>query len=199
MEKRMKNTLTNNLVFLAVLTLVSVPALAVDDGYALLVQQSPPNGGSVNLAAGVHTMEIGQTVSLSATPKPGYRFVYWLGDVAAADAMETSIQIDSPKMVVAVFTRNEFDDEELRGNAGGIADSASGGFGGGGQRGTNPVTGSGGVSPAVAYGDVTYPSLSNTDTSFNNETDGVAVAAPEPATLLLLGMGSTVLMRRKQK
>ncbi len=48
-------------------------------GYALLIQQSPPDAGTVTPGIGVHKIGIGQSVQLTAAPRPGYRFLYWLG------------------------------------------------------------------------------------------------------------------------
>ena len=213
MDKRMNKKVMINLVLVAAFAMLCMPASAADDGYALLVQQSPPGGGSVNLGTGVHKMGIGQTVALSATPKSGYRFLYWLGDVSAADATETSIQIDSPKMVVAVFARDEFEDDELGGPSG--IENGAGGGGRSGQRGVNPGYGGGSaVSPASAnefnQGDIIYnfPDMDDpienddSDTQVPGDQNDIVVPSgdevPEPATLVLLGIGSSVLLRRKR-
>lgn len=208
MEKRMNKKVMINLVLITACAMLCIPAFAAEDGYALLVQQSPPDGGSINLGSGVHKMDIGQTVTLSATPKSGYRFLYWLGDVSAADAAETSIQIDSPKMVVAVFARDEFD-EELRGAGGGAATevrSSGGGFGGGGgQHRYNPLQSPASVSGTYDYGSGGgyTPYIPSQNEEDPNVTDYIPVPegqeTPEPATLALLGIGSVVLLRRRKR
>ena len=69
-----KNSVCNLLALMIVLS-VSVAATASDDGYALLVQSSPPDAGVVTPGLGVHKTAIGQTVALSAVPKQGYQFL----------------------------------------------------------------------------------------------------------------------------
>jgi hypothetical protein len=46
---------------------------------------------------------------LTAVPKSGYRFVYWLGDVSDPTANSTIVYLDAPKIVIAVFERSEYD------------------------------------------------------------------------------------------
>lgn len=194
---RMNKTILTSLFFALAVVILAVPAWADDSGYALLVQQSPAGGGSVNLGAGVHKMEIGQTVTLSATPKSGYRFLYWLGDVSAADTADTQIQIDSPKMVVAVFARDEFD-EDIQGV--GLTDGAGGG--GGGQRGAiDPVRSPASVSGGSNYepADVIYNFTPPEDDNKNDFPVPGGEEVPEPATLLLLGLGSAVFLKRKRQ
>lgn len=86
-----------------------VHAEADESGYAILIEQSPIHAGTVNPGLGVHRMGIGSTMTLVAMPKPGYRFLYWLGDVSNPASMATQVQINAPKIVVAVYERNEFE------------------------------------------------------------------------------------------
>ena len=74
-----------------------------------MVQVSPADAGVVSPSEGIHKIPINETVVLSATPRPGYRFLYWLGDVTAADAPQTTTVIGGPKIVVAVFEKAQFD------------------------------------------------------------------------------------------
>ncbi|MHC5173966.1 MAG: hypothetical protein ACYSPJ_09555 [Planctomycetota bacterium] len=69
MKNRMyKNGVYNLLALITVLS-ISIAAQASDDGYALLIQSSPPDAGSVTPGMGVHKTAVGQTVALSAVPK----------------------------------------------------------------------------------------------------------------------------------
>ena len=79
------------------------------DSSALVLDVSPVNGGTVNLSPGVHIYDRDSEVTLIAVPKPGYQFVYWLGNVTNANSSSTSVYLDSPKIVVAVFERSKFE------------------------------------------------------------------------------------------
>ena len=76
------------LILLSVVLLVVVGVnrnvYCQDNGYSLMVQQSPVDGGSVSPETGIHRIGIDESVSLKATPSPGYRFVYWMGDVSSS-------------------------------------------------------------------------------------------------------------------
>ncbi len=169
---------------------------------ALIVQASPPNGGSVSPGLGVHKMESGSDISLSATPKPGYQFVYWLGDVASSDSSSTSAYLDSPKIVVAVFERSEYDfidmtPEDIKG-------TGRGPVGGGGllpdyRERSAPVTGGGGgVRPEydIHQHIHNWPDP-NDDTDNGDDIDTPDV--PEPSTMLLLGAGAFALLKRRRE
>ena len=179
-------------------------AAGADEGYALLIQQSPPDGGVVTPGSGVHRAPIGETVSLSAVPKSGYRFMYWLGDVENSSAHDTTISVDAPKMVVAVFSR-ENHDEELPSL--GIVDGVSS-AGGGGGRYFNPVSGPGSVSPASGPADVKFvynfpdPPIIDEGNDIPVPKDGADVPVPnipEPATVLLVGLGGLMLRLKCNK
>jgi len=211
MKNRMYKSSVCNLLTLIIVLSVSVAAAASDEGYALLIQSSPPDGGAVTPGLGVHKTAIGQTVALSAVPKQGYQFLYWLGDVSSTSGSDTTVSVDSPKLVVAVFAKADFD-EGLPGA--GIAD---GQHAPGGGRGYNPVQSPGSVSPGISFDgprgftfpdfpdnpdgdipvpgdkdDIPVPGDDDTPVSGDNEV-------PEPATVLLLGLGSSVLLKRMRK
>jgi hypothetical protein len=148
----MKNHMCKNGVYnlfsLIFMLSISMAALASDDGYALLIQSSPPDAGSVTPGLGVLRAGIGETVALSAVPKKGYRFLYWLGDVSLTSGPYTEVSIDAPKLVVAVFSREDFDEELPEA---GIVD---GQFSpGGGRRGFNPIQSPGLVNPSFDFDD----------------------------------------------
>ncbi|RKY13804.1 MAG: hypothetical protein DRP52_01805 [Planctomycetota bacterium] len=207
MKNRMcKNSVYNLLVLMIVLS-VSVTAVASDDGYALLIQTSPPDAGAVTPGLGVHKTAIGQTVALSAVPKQGYQFLYWLGDVSSTSGPDTTVSVDSPKLVVAVFAKADFD-EELPGA--GIAD---GQHAPGGGRGYNPIQSPGSVSPGRSFDSpsgFTFPDFPDEPDDGDipvpgddNSIDDIPVPGdnevPEPATVFLLGLGSSILLKRMRK
>ncbi|MBN1795688.1 MAG: PEP-CTERM sorting domain-containing protein [Sedimentisphaerales bacterium] len=98
---------------------------AVD--YALLLQQSPVEGGSVEPGTGIHHLGGDSQVILRAVPQPGYQFITWLGDVDEPTAPVTTTYMDSPKIVIAVFERIQYESIEA-------ADLLFGGPGGSGLR-----------------------------------------------------------------
>ena len=105
-SKRMKG------LWLAVLLLGAAGAAFADtdeNGYAVLIEQSPIHAGTVNPGLGVHKIPVGATITLAAMPKPGYRFLYWVGDVSNPASMATDVRVDAPKIVIAVYERDEFE------------------------------------------------------------------------------------------
>jgi len=161
-----------------------------DYGYAVLIEQSPVDAGKITPQVGIYRAELDEVVTLRAIAKPGYRFVYWLGDVTDATANETIIFVDGPKIVMAVFERSEFD---LPPEAG-----VASGFGRGGlrrvpdfrpRRGGGGGTGGADVPPEEEEPPSDFPVP---------ESDKVN---PEPATVILLGLGGAGLMlgQRKRK
>ncbi len=164
----------------ALLLGVALPAIAAteadESGFALLLQSSPVNGGSIVPGNGVHRMQIGQSVPLTAVPQRGYRFLYWIGDVGQTDRTRTSVRMDSPKLIVAVFEREQF--EDLLGS-GIVSGSATGGL----HQSPNPITGSGGVNPAPPPTPPTPPT---------------PPPVPEPLSVILLGVGA-IAMRKMRK
>lgn len=78
------------------------------EGYVLMIQQSPVSGGTVTPGLGVQRFGLNEVVTLTAIPKPGYHFVYWLGDVIDGTTEETTVVVDSPKIIIAVFERTEY-------------------------------------------------------------------------------------------
>lgn len=207
----MRVTMWSVWVMMGVLAAGAVGAEMGDpSGYALIVQQSPAAGGTVTPGSGVHKIGVGQTVTLSAIPSPGYRFVYWLGDVSAVSASETSISVDSPKLVVAVFEREAFDESLVA--AGSVAGGASGGSG---LRYSSSISSDGGFSggSGIRPSSYDYPTLPTTpdidnfddDVPVPGETDdddilvpGDGEQVPEPTTIILLGLGATALLRKRK-
>ncbi len=160
------------------------PAYCQSDGPVLLLQQTPPEAGKITPGIGVHNFQSGTEVTLTAVPKPGYQFVYWLGDVSDSTATRTIVYLDAPKIVLAVFEQSEFEflhaEERSQSAPGGgglfpsAPDYARQGGGGGAKR------------PSKRRGP-TPP-----------EPEDFPVPIPEPATILLLGFGSLALLRKRR-
>ncbi len=188
----------------AVLIMVPQPAYALNDGMAILVQQSPVEGGIVTPELGVHKFESGSEIALVAVPKPGYQFIHWIGDVADSTSNRTSVYLDSPKIIIAVFERSEFEfmvtDElaDIRpggGAYGSPADFSNQGFSGGGGvsgrghgwQGSNPEP------PPEPKDDFPTPPPDNDTNDFP-----VPPPIPEPATILLLSLGCLGMVRKRR-
>lgn len=110
MKVQEPNPIVVKILFLAVCFLLAmvVPLPAQTDGYLLMVQQSPVDAGTVTPQAGIYRTSLNDTITLTAFPQTGYRFVCWLGDVTEPTANSTTILVDAPKIVIAVFEREEF-------------------------------------------------------------------------------------------
>lgn len=188
-------TISGHLSFAIAMTAVLVlPAMLFaaeqtgSDGYALLLEQSPAGAGFITPGVGVHESAEGAVYNLRATPKPGYRFLYWLGDVEDTSVNETSVELDSPKIVIAVFARS---DQE---GGGGENLGISGGGGRTALRRGGGRAGGGAAINAVAPRD--YPDQpSYSYPTIPNDTEEI----PEPATLLTLGFGSLIAARFRRK
>jgi hypothetical protein len=161
------------------------------DAAVLLMQQPDSRAGAVTPGVGVHYFDLDAEVLLTAVPKPGYYFVYWIGDVSDPTAVSTIIYMDAPKIVVAVFARSEFEFlfEEMM---------MLGGGGGGGMRpsaadySNQEYTGGG----AKRYSSSRSPSPPPLPDEFPVPEDPEVPETPEPATALLLGLGCLLLVRR---
>jgi len=167
------------------LTGLVLPAFGADDtGYSLLLQSSPVDGGSITPGNGVHKIQIGNQVKVVAVPRTGYRFLYWIGDVGETGTAQTMVQMDSPKLVVAVFEREQFDDLPEVGIVGGASSNGVGLI-------SSPPS----------------PSASAVNTSGSNSASVSTVVikevetniTPEPTTLLLLGLGAVATRIRCKK
>ena len=147
--------------------------------YELCIEQSPAQAGKLSPDSGTHRVAADAIVTLSAEPQPGYQFAYWLGDVADPKAQRTTVQVNSSKIVVAIFQPADRDAEVLIGGAGGRG-------------------GGGGAVPTRI--DLSTPGYSLAGGVAKSKPEivpvPVPVAVPEPATVLLLGLG-TLALRRK--
>lgn len=166
----------------------AVPAYCQAQDIVLLIEQTPVKGGEITPGAGVHHFESGSEVTLTANPKPGYQFVYWLGDVSDTMSSSTVVYLNKPKVIIAVFEKTENGastgggvfSSGGGGGAGGLFPTAldfsrPGGFGGGG--------GGGKAKPQKLIYFVK-------DTKPTPEV-------PEPATGMLLALGGLLAFKRR--
>lgn len=70
--------------------------------YLLTTAANPSGAGTVSPASGTYYPS-GTTVNLSATPKSGYAFSNWTGNVANASSASTTITMSGPQSVTANF------------------------------------------------------------------------------------------------
>ncbi len=164
-------------------------------GYALMVQKTPVDAGAVTPQVGIHKRDLNEVVTLKATPKPGYWFVYWLGDVSNPTTHETTILVDAPKIVIAVFERAEYELPIEKGEM-------MSGSGRGGMHSTgNPIRGGRGGGGG-GRGGIRRPRREPPKSDFPvaNEQD-FPVPVPEPGTIVVFGLGavSMFVTRRPKK
>jgi hypothetical protein len=196
-------------IAVALVAVVAVTQSAYCQGaesYSLMIQQSPVDAGFGSPGVGIHRVPIGEHVTLTATPKPGYRFLYWMGNVSDPSASKTIVVMDAPKIVIAVFERAEH--ELIIGDGGGFV---SGQGRGGGLVGVGADYSRGGVSaggpvsswkPFVGPEPPTYDD--GDDLPVPGDDDSIPVPGgdkpvPEPATICMLGIGALSVIRRRVK
>ena len=181
-----------------------VPAYSQQDQTALVLQQTPRQGGTITPEPGVHYFAMNTEVTLTAVPKPGYQFVFWLGQVSDPKANSTVVYSDSPKIVIAVFERAKYEFLAEQG----VTDWIPGGGlirrGGDYARAAGP--GGGGRRPQKRYltnGNGQYENGNGNGNGDEDKPDELSVPeVPEPATVVLLGLGGSLIFvgrRRKRK
>ena len=182
------------------------PAYCQTNGVALLLQQTPVQGGTLNLSMGVHNFELYTEVTLTAIAKPGYQFVYWLGDVRDSTSNNTTVYLDGPKIIIAVFERARYEfvvleEEPTSAPVGGLrasaADYASGGGGGGGGRRAHKPSSSEQPKPPEPEEPDDFPIP---DEETGGDEFPIPEPIPEPATVALLALGTIpALLRRRPR
>lgn len=171
------------LILIIILGGVLTPAYCQTSDMSLFVQQTPDAGGATNPVSGIYHFAPNSEVTLTATPSPGFKFVYWLGDVSNPQANNTMVHLDEPKIVVAVF------------------EQAEAGFSGGGM----PGGGGGGLT--ATGGNLSMPGGLSSTTGAKPQTQTVAYSpsgnnspeVPEPATGLLLALGSVLFFKNNRR
>jgi hypothetical protein len=198
-------TVKRPLVFLITIAAVCMaPSYSQGSKMALLLQQTPVNGGSVEPGIGVHRLDGNSQITLRAVPQPGYQFVTWLGDVAEPTSSVTEAYMDSPKIVVAVFERAKFDSLEAADlifnmPGGGLMPSAAdiGSQGGSGAGGRRP-----GRFPGILPSRPRPQEEDDFPVPEEGEISDLPVPGqgevPEPATVLLLLFGATIVRTRRK-
>ena len=176
------------------------PAYCQIDDTALLLQQTPADGGRITPGAGVHHFAGNSEVTLTAIPRSGYQFVYWLGDVSEPTANSTVAYLDTPKIIIAVFERIEHDflvmEAVIRSvpTGGAAARSAP-------DYSRQGYTGGGRPRPRKWRWPPRKPDDDDElqDFPVPDEGDDIPVPeVPEPATVLLLTLGICVLSRKRK-
>jgi hypothetical protein len=97
------------LTFTICFTLAVCTTGFAQDNYAVIIQESPAGAGEVQPGLGLHTFGVNENVTLNTVPNTGYRFVYWLGEVSDPSVNRTTLLVDGPKIVIAVFERDAYD------------------------------------------------------------------------------------------
>ena len=169
------------------------PAYCQTGRPVLLIQQIPDNGGTITPGAGVHYLQQNTIVTLTAVPRAGYQFVYWLGDVSDPTLNRTTAYLDAPKIIIAIFERAEF---EL-GDVADTAQSIPGGYWGGLRRSAadysrQGFSGGGGRQQSVSRPPAKPP---EPEPPLPQE---IPVPIPEPATVVLLAVGGYLAFARRR-
>lgn len=181
-------------VFVSAITIIVSCALAPaycqnqNSEVALLLQQTPNKGGTTSPMAGVYHFKVNSEVTLTAVPKQGYKFTYWMGDVSDQSAVSTVVYLDKPKVIVAIFEPTEYSVQSEQNTL-----STSGGGGGGGLIATAPYISSGG-GLNITTGSKNTTTVTVVSPTFPQGTQPI----PEPATVILLTLGGIFVFAKRR-
>lgn len=180
---------SQRILLLLVLTVplchLSKPAYCQTNSPVLLLQQIPADAGTISPGRGVHYFEPDTSVTLTAVPKPGHQFVYWLGDVSEPQLNRTTVFLDAPKIIIAIFEKAEFDLEDLSEPT----QTIPGGLGGGLRASAADFSRQGFSGGGAGRQSVRRPPAQPPEPEPLPPPE-VPVPVPEPATLVLLAVGS---------
>jgi len=163
------------------------PAYCQPSSVTLLLQQTPTQGGIITPTTGIYHYAPDSEVTLTAVPKDGYRFIYWLGDVSNPTASFTVVHLDEPKVVVAVFEPTNYDALDVSGSL-----PTSGGGGGGLFASATDF----GRPSAIVVGGGAGPRPQG-PISLSWQTGDGMPETPEPATAVLLVLGGLFAFARR--
>jgi len=199
-QGRLTLLLGGRLIFAAAIVLVWFAAPGYSQSsYILLVQQTPVDGGTVSPLLGIHNSGINEVVTITATAATGYQFLYWLGDVGKPNSSTTTVVLDGPKIIVAIFERIEYEltldeDESVQASLGQGGLMPAGGYfgtgGGGGGGGGGGYGGGGGGELVVRELEITEEPIAGAD---------FPVPVPEPTSAVLFAAMGLAMLRRKRK
>ena len=170
---------------------LTIPAYCQTKDIVLLLEQTPVKGGEITPVAGVHHFKPGTEIMLTAVPKPGYKFIHWLGEVSDATASSTVVYLDKPKVIIAVFEQAE---HGISADGGGLPIGGGGGAGGGlfptALDFSRPGGFGGGGGKKVKPQQLFYSMK-------GKKPSPKAPEVPEPATGLLLMLGGLFALKRR--
>ena len=179
-------------------------ALSSSEGVSLLLEQIPAQGGTITPNVGIYHLKPNSEITLTANPKPGYQFICWLGDVSDPKASSTVAYINGPKIIIALFERNENEGllPLISTSGGGVSGAAGLAGGGSAPNFANPsglMIGGGGKAKPKVFS----PAPPSIPWSIEPPTFLAPVQedpiVPEPATGILLALGGLFTFIRRQK